>query len=413
MRKRYLVLTVVLVTMLFSQLALASNEMLIYHWWTAGGEKEAIDALLEVYQGMNPNVKIVDNPVPGGAGVEMKAVMKSLILAGQPPSTFQVHAGAEAKLYVDNELLDPINELWAEKGWANVVPKDLQDILMFDGDYYLVPVNVHRANLFFYNKKVFDQHNLTPPTTVDELLEICAKLESVGVTPLALGSRYKWEAAHLFETILLASAGPQFYNDYFQGKAQATDAPFIEALTKFGQLIKYGNQDHSAFTWDQAANRIMTGEAAFHVNGDWVKGYLTGAGHVAGVDFDVFALPVGTFDLVVDAFGLPQGAPGREATLLFLESILTPEGQQAFNPIKGSIPARSDLDRSIYDGISQRMMADLASNILVPSAVHGSAAPDAFMSDWNDVIHRFLYTGNVEQTARELAARAIEHGLVQ
>ena len=35
-----------------------------------------------------------------------------------------------------------------------------------------MPVNVHRANLFFYNKKVFDEHNITPPTTIEELLEI-------------------------------------------------------------------------------------------------------------------------------------------------------------------------------------------------------------------------------------------------
>lgn len=413
MRRGFFIAALLLIVMLFSQVAAAADEMLIYHWWTAGGEKEAIDALLEVYQKQNPDVTIVDNPVPGGAGVEMKAVMKSLILAGQPPSTFQVHAGAEAQLYVDNGLMDPINELWEKHGWAEVVPQDLQDLLKFNGDYYLVPVNVHRANLFFYNKKVFDEHNITPPTTIEELLEICEKLDAAGITPLALGSRYKWEAAHLFETILLASAGPEFYVDYFQGKARATDPQFIEALTVFGKFIGYANKDHSAFTWDQAANRIMTGEAAFHNNGDWVKGYLTGAGYEAGVDFDVFVLPVGSFGLVVDGFGLPSGAPGRDATLRFLETILTPEGQQAFNPIKGSIPARSDLDDSIYDEISRKMMADLAQDTLVPSAVHGSAAPDAFMSDWTDVIHRFLYTGDVEQTARELDARAVEHGLVQ
>ena len=121
---------------------------------------------------------------------------------------------------------------------------------------------------------------------------------------------------------------------------------------------------------------------------------------------------MGSFGLVVDGFGLPSGAPGRDADLRFWRQF-SPEGQQAFNPIKGSIPARSDLDDSIYDEISRKMMADLAQDTLVPSAVHGSAAPDAFMSDWTDVIHRFLYTGDVEQTARELDARAVEHGLVQ
>lgn len=412
MLKRHLVLAVILITMLFSQVAMA-NEMLIYHWWTAGGEKDAVDALLDVYQGMYPDVKIVDNPVPGGAGVEMKAVMKSLILAGQPPSTFQVHAGAEAQLYVENDLLTPINDLWERHGWAEVVPADLQNILRFDGDFYLVPVNIHRGNLFFYNPELFAEHGLVPPTNIDELIELCAALDAAGVNPLTLGSRYKWEAAHLFETVLLATAGPEFYVDYFQGRALATDEPFVEALTKFGQLIQYINPDHAAYTVDQVAPRIITGEAGLLCNGDWVKGQLTTAGHVAGEDFDVFVLPSGSFTLVVDAFGLPKGAPGQDVTVKFLETVLSHEGQQAFNLIKGSIPARNDVDASVYDAISQRQLVDFASNVLVPSAVHGSATPDAFLSDWTDVIHRFLYTRDVQQTVIELANRAVDHGVVQ
>ena len=40
--------------------------------------------------------------------------------------------------------------------------------------------------------------------------------------------------------------------------------------------------------------------------------------------------------------------------------------------------------------ISRKMMADLAQDTLRP-AQSTARAPDAFMSDWTDVIHRFLY----------------------
>jgi len=67
----------------------------IYDWWTAGGEAQAIATVLNMYHQAYPDVTIVQNPVAGGAGVNMQAVIKSLIFAGVPPTTFQVHAGWE------------------------------------------------------------------------------------------------------------------------------------------------------------------------------------------------------------------------------------------------------------------------------------------------------------------------------
>jgi glucose/mannose transport system substrate-binding protein len=101
----------------------------IYHWWTSGGEKAAIDALVEVFKKRYPEVGVIQSPVAGGAGYVMKAVMKSLVLAGEAPDAFQLHAGYEMLPYVKGEYLDPIDDLWKEeknnkysnKKWKNMI----------------------------------------------------------------------------------------------------------------------------------------------------------------------------------------------------------------------------------------------------------------------------------------------------
>ncbi|MBM3702899.1 MAG: extracellular solute-binding protein, partial [Actinobacteria bacterium] len=69
------------------------GELTVYHWWTAGGEKEAIDALFAAFLEEYPDVEIVENPVAGGGGDVMRAQIKTMIMAGEPPDTFQITYG--------------------------------------------------------------------------------------------------------------------------------------------------------------------------------------------------------------------------------------------------------------------------------------------------------------------------------
>ena len=65
------------------------------------------------------------------------------------------------------------------------------------------------------------------------------------------------------------------------------------------------------------------------------------------------------------------------------------EGQAAFNPKKGSIPARTDVSRSIFDPIAQGFIDEFKTDQLTPSIAHGSAAPEAFASALNDEMGSF------------------------
>ena len=390
------------------------KELSIFSWWTAGGEADGLAELIKLYETQNPDTKVVNAAVAGGAGTNAKAVLKTRMLGGDAPGTFQVHGGAELiDTWVKTSYMAPITSLYNEGNLREKFPVQLLDMVKYNNELYAVPSNVHRGNVLWYNKAVFEKNQITPPVTMDDWLAACAKLKQTGITPVSMGSREKWPVTHLFENLLAAASDPMFYRNLFAGQVPWTDQRVKQALKWLNQLRAYFNDDHAALTWDQASGYVQQGKAAMNVMGDWAKGYYLANQWKADVDFGAMPTPGtrGVFFVITDAFGLPAKAPNKEATLAFLRVVASVEGQLNFNLKKGSIPARLDVPTDQFDPISKATIADFARDILVPSCAHGSAVIEAFVTALNDQLSVFISDGDVEKTALALEASAKDVGL--
>jgi glucose/mannose transport system substrate-binding protein len=105
---------IMLFPVVYTEVLYAANEELaIYHWWTAGGEKEAIDALLAILKEIYPEIELVENPVSGGGGSVMRGQIKTMVMAGQSPDTFQLTYGT-GMLGSFVELLEPVDALFKD-----------------------------------------------------------------------------------------------------------------------------------------------------------------------------------------------------------------------------------------------------------------------------------------------------------
>src|SRR5208282_5459624 len=118
----------------------------------------------------------------------------------------------------------------------------------------------------------------------------------------------------------------------------------------------------------------------------------------------------GSFIIVADGFTLAKGAPQKDAAIAWLKSIGSKEAQEAFSPLKGSIPARIDVDKSKFDDYHQWSMEEFAKDKLLPSCVHGEAAPEAFQKALNDAVSAFVQDKNVETFATALVLEAKKVG---
>ncbi|MCH1626153.1 ABC transporter substrate-binding protein [Fredinandcohnia quinoae] len=384
----------------------------IFSWWTGAGEEDGLKALLELFEEKYPDVPIENAAVAGGAGTNAKAVLASRMNGGDPPATFQVHGGAELNEgWVAAGKMEPINDLYEDEGWGDKFPQDLIDMVSKDGKIYSVPVNIHRGNVLWYNKHVFEENGLEAPTTFDEFFEVADALKAKGITPLALGDKEPWTATQLYETVLLGVLGTDDYLKLWTGDLSFDDPKVVEAAEIFTKMLDYINEDHASRNWQDASQLVADGEAAMNVMGDWAKGYFVNdLKKVVNEDFGYITTPGtdGKFMVITDTFGLPKGVSNADDVKKFLSVLGSVEGQDAFNVLKGSIPARVDADVSKYDQYGKDTIEDFKVSELSPSLAHGSAAAEGFLTKVNQAINIFVTQKDVKQFTDSMTSAAAE-----
>jgi glucose/mannose transport system substrate-binding protein len=385
------------------------GKLVVASWWTAGGEAEGLTGMLNIYKAKYPDVEIVNATVAGGAGFVFRPVLKTRLIAGDPPDTFQLHAGLEVEGYDPETYLEPLDDIYAAEGLEQVFPPDLLTLLKYKGHYWGVPVNIHRSNVLWYDKSIFAEAGLTPPTTWDEFWAVADALKARGVVALAMGTSGGWEAGHVFEDVLAGTCGAEKYKGLWTGAVQWTDSCVAQALENFKRMLTYVNTDHPALSWDGAGHYLIENKGAMMIMGDWANGWFMAQGYT---DYG-WAPPPGTKGIFValsDSFALPKKAPYLDNAIAWVKVCGSKEGQEAFNPKKGSICARTDCNPALFNEYLKAAMADWAADAIVPSTVHGAAAIESWVTDFKDAIVLFVTSGDVAgtQTALQQACVAAE-----
>lgn len=389
----------------------AKQQVEVFSWWTGGGEAAGLEAMIKVFKARYPDIEFINAAVAGGAGTNARAVLASRLQAGDPPDSWQGHAGQELiGTYVAGSQILPLNDLYEAEGWLKVMPETLIPLISDNGNIYSVPVNIHRANVLWYNPKILQDNNIAVPTTMDEWFAAMDQLKAAGVTPLALGEQ--WTKMHLLETVLLGTLGVESYNGLWTGKTDWGSPEVKVALENFAKLLTYANSDSASLSWQDASQLVVNGDAAFNVMGDWAEGYFRELGKTPQVDYGWAPTPgtVGVFQFLSDSFVLAANAPHPESAMAWLKVAGSKEGQEAFNPVKGSICARTDCDKSLFGEYLQSAMNDWASNEVVGSLTHGVVANDSWKSEIDTALGLFVQGGDVDGFQSALVAACKSSG---
>jgi glucose/mannose transport system substrate-binding protein len=392
-----------------------AGRLLVYHAWDSPSELAALKALVDRFQAANPGVA-VSTPNVQRNPRSFFPILSKLVVAERAPEAFHGHDGYAVDPYVEAGLLSPIDEVWASEGLTKTVPAVIRNMSRIDGHYYGVPIGIHRVNLIWYNKALLDKYGIDASslTTWDKLFKAADLLRSKGVaSPMALGEG--WTASTVAQAII-ASMGIQFYEDWVNGKVTAPDDPtLLEAFNLFGRYLTYANADNANLPWDKALRRVIAGEAAFDVMGDWANGEFRLAGLKYGKDYAAMPVPgtKGMYGAAVDEFLHPRAVASPINSERWLRLVASRDGQDAFNVLKGSVPARSDADVTKYDAYQRSAIADLKSARYIFMAAD-EAVPDAFRSAVVDISAAFAAdhdsrkaAGAVAQAADKLAKKFI------
>jgi len=361
----------------------ADKEVEVFTWWTGPGEGEGLAALIAEFEKQNSGVKFTNAAVAGGSGTQARQALATRLLANQPPDSYQLHAGQEAASDIKDGRLEDVTYLYERNGWKDKFPKGLLDAITVDGKIYTVPVNIHRSNLLWYNPAKLKEWGIAaPPKTWSEFLTQAATLKAKGVKPMSVGQT--WTQMHLLENVLLGELGADKYKGLWNGSTDWAGADVISALDMFKQVMAVS--EVTTQDWQPEAKKVLDGTAAYNVMGDWLDAY---AGRdqkkTYGTEYASVATPgsEGVYNFLSDSFTLPKGAPHKGAAEKWLTLCGSTAGQDLFNPQKGSVPARTDADKSKYKGYLETALKDWqnSSTTIVGSLVHGVTANNAWKSE--------------------------------
>lgn len=370
----------------------AQTSVEVFTWWAQGSEKAGLDALVEVFATQHPDVEFVNGAVAGGAGSAAKDLLQSRLRAGDPPDTFQAHAGAELNDYIEAGQIQDVSALLDEFGLRDAIPQKLLARLSVDQAIYSIPSNIHRSNMVWGSATVLNDAGIdtsSPPASLDEFLEQLQRLQGAGVTPLSVGTT--WTQVHLLEAVLMAQLGADAYNGLFDGATAWDGAEVTAALERFEAMIGHTNPDRDDLDWPGATQQVIDGAAGYNVMGDWAIAAFEQAQLALGEDFVAFELPgrEKVFGFLADSFTLPEGASHPDGARAWQETVSSVDGQLALSLAKGSIPARTDVDTAEFSEYMQSALTSFAQDAICSSIAHGAATSVAWLTAISEATSQF------------------------
>ena len=148
-------------------------------------------------------------------------------------------SGQRLREFVDNGWVKNIDLQWQELGWNEQFTVGSQSSVTFNGHKYALPVHYYPWAIY-YKKSLFKHLNIEPPRNWEQFLRACEKLLDNNITPLVLGSKYKWTLSVWFDYLNLRINGLDFHQDLMTGRASYKDSRVKSVFKHWKVLIDRG-----------------------------------------------------------------------------------------------------------------------------------------------------------------------------
>ncbi len=260
------------VALLLSTTALA-QEVRFTHSITGGSSREALDAIIAEFEAANPGITIkqivFDDDQYSNQGLITQ------LKSNEVPDIFFEWAGYPVQRDVEAGYAYDLTEAMATDGWK----ESFSDAVWTDGagtmvggKPYLVPLSLDLTNTIWYNKKIFAEHNLTPPATWDEFVALNKTLADAGETPIVEGNNEFWPLGNWAGHIAAMVVPPDAYIAAFKQEAPFNTPEFEKALNLLVGLHEVGafNKDMQALGADPAMATFFQEGAVMHPIGSWL-----------------------------------------------------------------------------------------------------------------------------------------------
>ncbi len=338
-------------TLILSFSAVSMAETLTVNTYTSDpAPRKAMQKLVEIYEENNPDVDVELNIT---AHEDFKKAIRVWLSSDNPPDVFSWFAGNRAKFFVDKGLVMPFTDVWEEENLDQKIPRAFKSISFFEDEAYFLPHSYYWWAVY-YRESIFEEYGLEEPQTWEQLLEVGETLKANGITPFAIGTKFKWTAAGWFDYLNMRINGPEFHVDLMHGEVPFTDDRVAEVFKKWKYLIEndFFVENAAAYSWQEGLQFMTQGDAAMYLMGQFINDAVSDE---VSEDMNFFRfpiinknVPVGE-DLPTDGFMIPAKAPNPELAKDFIAFLASVEGQRVFAEDMGRMVPNTDVPDEVYD----------------------------------------------------------------
>ena len=391
-------------TLILSFSAVSMAETLTVNTYTSDpAPRKAMQKLVEIYEENNPDVDVELNIT---AHEDFKKAIRVWLSSDNPPDVFSWFAGNRAKFFVDKGLVMPFTDVWEEENLDQKIPRAFKSISFFEDEAYFLPHSYYWWAVY-YRESIFAEYGLEEPQTWEQLLEVGETLKANGITPFAIGTKFKWTAAGWFDYLNMRINGPEFHVDLMHGEVPFTDDRVAEVFKKWKYLIEndFFVENAAAYSWQEGLQFMTQGDAAMYLMGQFINDAVS---EEVSEDMDFFRfpiinknVPVGE-DLPTDGFMIPAKAPNPEMAKDFIAFLASVEGQRVFAEDMGRMVPNTDVPDEVYDEAALKGKAMIESTDALAQFYDRDMDP-AMAGDTMDLLMKFWqYPDQYESIMEEM-----------
>ncbi|MDV6013011.1 ABC transporter substrate-binding protein [Haloechinothrix sp. LS1_15] len=394
---------------------LSGHELEVATPWTGDEQEAFLDMLAAFADATGAEVR------HASIGDDLATVLQTRIDGADPPEVAVIpQPGLVEQFARDGALVELPGE--ARERVAEHYIDLWRDLGTVDGTEYGVYVRASNKSTFWYNTELFDEVGVSPPDTMDELLETARVLADSGIAPLSVGGSDGWVLTDWFENLYLRIAGPEMYDRLGEREVPWTHPTVEETLELLAELFDenfLAGGVSGALQTDFSTSIVNVfgpdPEAATIYEGDFVREVIdVSTDAVLGEQARFFPFPTveGAEESVVVGGDVAVAFVDDEATRELMAYLATAEAGEIIAAGGVSVSPNHDVPLDTYpDELSRdiaEQLRDVGENVRFDLS---DTAPAAFGATpgsgmWAELQDFLSDTGDIEGTMERLESSA-------
>ncbi|MFG1941901.1 ABC transporter substrate-binding protein [Nonomuraea sp. NPDC048826] len=316
---------------------------------------------IKKFEASHPNVKV---EFEEKSFEQIQKTASMVLNSDEAPDVMEYNKGnATAGLLSKQGLLTDLSAEVTGRGWDKLLPGGLQTTAKYDergvmgsGKWYGIP-NYGEFVMVYYNKELFEKHEVEVPTTFEEFTAALDTFVKAGVTPIGTAGA-EYPAQQIFYQLALSKADRAWVDSFqaYQGKVDFHGPQFTYGAQTFADWVAKGYLDKNSagVKAEDMGVAFMNGKHPMMISGSWWYGRF--ASEIKDFAWGHFLFPGATMapGSSGNIWVVPEKSENKDLAYDFIDITMSKEIQNLLGN-SGGVPVAAD-PAAITDAKSKELI---------------------------------------------------------